>query len=210
VAETGFSTRIENVNAFPLSAETGAYSTSEDTSIPRVLFGRFMLPDMSEHPCQVGEINADGVKLLSSTPVETGTTIIAYLDDIGRVDGEIAGLLGDGFYLDFKLSDPRRERMQKRIDWLLNSNPEQRRHDRFAPKKAASHINLSDGREYACEVIDISVSGAAIKCHVLPSIGTYVNLGKMRGRVVRYTSDGFAIEFLRKMDPSKLELHATL
>jgi hypothetical protein len=78
------------------------------------------------------------------------------------------------------------------------------------PRQAASHINLSDGREYACEVIDISVSGAAIKCHVLPSIGTYVNLGKMRGRVVRYTSDGFAIEFLRKMDPSKLELHATL
>jgi hypothetical protein len=54
------------------------------------------------------------------------------------------------------------------------------------------------------------VSGAAIKCQVLPSIGTYVNLGKMRGRVVRYTSDGFAIEFLRKMDPSNLELHAKL
>jgi hypothetical protein len=116
----------------------------------------------------------------------------------------------DGFHLDFKLTGARRERMEKRIDWLLNSNPEQRRHDRFSPKQAASHISLADGREYACEVIDISVSGAAIKCHVLPSIGTYVNLGKMRGRVVRYTSDGFAIEFLRKMDPSKLELHATV
>jgi hypothetical protein len=198
------------VNAFPLSAETGGFTPTEESAVPRVLFGRFMLPDMSEHPCQVGEINADGVKLLTSTPVEPGTSIIAYLDDIGRVDGEVSGRIDGGFHLDFKLTGARRERMEKRIDWLLNSNPEQRRHDRFSPKQAASHISLADGREYACEVIDISVSGAAIKCHVLPSIGTYVNLGKMRGRVVRYTSDGFAIEFLRKMDPSKLELHAKL
>jgi hypothetical protein len=198
------------VNAFPLSAETGGFTPTDESAVPRVLFGRFMLPDMSEHPCQVGEIDADGVKLLTSTPVEPGTSIIAYLDDIGRVDGEVSGRIDGGFHLDFKLTGARRERMEKRIDWLLNSNPEQRRHDRFSPKQAASHISLADGREYACEVIDISVSGAAIKCHVLPSIGTYVNLGKMRGRVVRYTSDGFAIEFLRKMDPSKLELHAKL
>lgn len=198
------------MNAFPLSAETGGFTPTDESAVPRVLFGRFMLPDMSEHPCQVGEINADGVKLLTSTPVEPGTSIIAYLDDIGRVDGEVSGRIDGGFHLDFKLTGARRERMEKRIDWLLNSNPEQRRHDRFSPKQAASHISLADGREYACEVIDISVSGAAIKCHVLPSIGTYVNLGKMRGRVVRYTSDGFAIEFLRKMDPSKLELHAKL
>jgi hypothetical protein len=142
-----------------------------------------------------------------------GTTIIAYLDDIGRVDGESRRAVStDGFYLDFKLSWSRAaKRMQKRIDWLLNSNPEQRRHDRFlAERRLPRTSTCADGREYACEVIDISVSGAAIKCHVLPSIGTYVNLGKMRGRVVRYTSDGFAIEFLRKMDPSKLELHAKL
>lgn len=198
------------MNAFPLSAETGGFTSAEESAVPRVLFGRFMLPDMSEHPCQVGEINANGVKLMTSTPVESGTSIIAYLDDIGRVDGEVSGQVDGGFHLDFKLTGARRERMEKRIDWLINSNPEQRRHDRFAPKQAASHISLADGREYACEVIDISVSGAAIKCQVLPSIGTYVNLGKMRGRVVRYTSDGFAIEFLRKMDPSNLELHAKL
>lgn len=198
------------MNAFPLSAETGGFTSAEESAVPRVLFGRFMLPDMSEHPCQVGEINADGVKLMTSTPVESGTSIIAYLDDIGRVDGEVSGQVDGGFHLDFKLTGARRERMEKRIDWLINSNPEQRRHDRFAPKQAVSHISLADGREYACEVIDISVSGAAIKCQVLPSIGTYVNLGKMRGRVVRYTSDGFAIEFLRKMDPSNLELHAKL
>ena len=59
---------------------------------------------------------------------------------------------------------------------------------------------LPDGRVYNCEVIDISISGAAIKTDVLPSIGTYVMLGKMKGRVVRYLDTGVAIEFVKQLD----------
>lgn len=195
------------MNAFLLPTDTGLLDQSDEPQGNRILFGRFMLPDMSEHPCQVGEINADGVKLLCDRPVETGTSVIAYLDDIGRVDGTVSGKVEAGFHVAFNLSGARRERMEKRIEWLVTSSPDQRRHDRFKPKEAVSQITLADGREYPCEVLDISISGAAIKCHVLPSIGTYINLGKMRGRAVRYTSDGFAIEFIRKMDPAKLELH---
>ena len=198
------------MNAFSLSAEDSFASQSSESTGNRILFGRFMLPDMSEHPCQVGKIDADGVDLLTDMPVAKDTSIIAYLDDIGRVDGVVNGKVDAGFHVAFNLTGARRERMEKRIEWLFTSSPEQRRHDRFKPKEAESQITLADGREYKCEVLDISVSGAAIKCHVLPSIGTYVNLGKMRGRVVRYTSDGFAIEFIRKMDPANLKLHAQL
>ena len=198
------------MNAFSLSANAGMFEDQPDSSGNRILFGRFMLPDMTEHPCQVGNIDADGVVLLSDIPVTAGTAVIAYLDDIGRVDGAITGKQGEGFHIAFNLTGARRERMEKRIEWLQASSPDQRRHDRFKPKETVSQITLADGREYDCEVLDISISGAAIKCHVLPSIGTYVNLGKMRGRVVRYTSDGFAIEFIRKMDPANLKLHAQL
>jgi hypothetical protein len=198
------------VNAFSLSANAGMFDDSAEPAGNRILFGRFMLPDMSEHPCQVGSINADGVVLLTDIPADAGTAIIAYLDDIGRVDGTVTGKQPNGFHIAFNLTGARRERMEKRIEWLQESSPDQRRHDRFKPKETVSQITLADGREYDCEVLDISISGAAIKSHVLPSIGTYVNLGKMRGRVVRYTADGFAIEFIRKMDPSNLKLHAQL
>ncbi len=198
------------MNALPLSTQLFPSSGEEGDTAPRILFGRFMMPDMSEHPCQVARIDADGVTLLTNIPVSQGTVLIAYLDDIGRVDGTVDGKVDGGFHVNFNLTGARRERMEKRIEWLQDANPAQRRHDRFKPKEAVSQVSLADGREYKCEVLDISISGAAIKCHVLPSIGTYVNLGRMRGRVVRYTADGFAIEFIRKMDPAKLELAARI
>jgi hypothetical protein len=75
---------------------------------------------------------------------------------------------------------------------------------RYEPKDAKSSITLPDGRVYGCEVLDISLSGAAVKVDVVPSLGTHIALGKMRGRVVRYHPTGIAIEFLRPLDQSLL------
>ncbi len=195
------------MNAISMNAEQET-QIAEESPRTTVLFGRFMLPDMSEHPCQVGDINAEGVSLLTSTDVEAGTQIIAYLEDIGRVDGKLDQKIDGGFHIAFELTGARRERMEKRLEWHRDTTATERRHDRFSPKEAASKLTLADGREYDCEVVDISISGAAVKTHVLPSIGTYVSLGKMRGRVVRYTDDGVGIEFLRQMDRDKLAQHA--
>ena len=81
----------------------------------------------------------------------------------------------------------------------------QRRHERFEPKDNNSHITMPDGRVYSCEVLDISLSGAAIKTPIMPNLGTYVLLGKMRGRVVRYVEDGLAIEFVRPLSQTALQ-----
>lgn len=201
--------RTVNVNANSVTAGSTTSATSSDTA-KRIIFGRFMLPDMNEYPCQVASIDADGVKLLSDHTVEPGTPIIAYLDDIGRVDGIMDKVVEDGFYVSFNLTGRRRERMERRLEWFETSDPDERRDDRFVPKDSASQITLNDGREYPCEVIDISVSGASIKTSVLPSIGTYLSLGRMRGRVVRFTSDGIAIEFMSQLEPAKLADHAVL
>jgi hypothetical protein len=201
--------RTVNVSAFSVKADSTTSATSSDKG-KRIIFGRFMLPDMSEYPCQVSSIDADGVKLLSDHTVEPDTPIIAYLDDIGRVDGTMDKVVEDGFYVAFNLTGRRRERMERRLEWFETSDPDERRDDRFVPKDAASQITLNDGREYPCEVVDISVSGASIKTSVLPSIGTYLSLGRMRGRVVRFTSDGIAIEFMRQIEPAKLADHAVV
>ena len=191
------------MSAFSVPAEQKTTATASDQG-NKIIFGRFMLPDMSEHPCQVSSIDADGATLLSEHVVEPGTAIIAYLEDIGRVDGTLETVTKGGFYVAFNLTGKRRERMARRVEWFENSDPTQRRDDRFVPRESVSQISLSDGREYECEVLDISVSGASVKTNVLPSIGTYLSLGKMRGRVVRYTADGIGIEFMRQLDSEKL------
>ena len=65
-------------------------------------------------------------------------------------------------------------------------------------------MTLPDGRVYNCEVIDISTSGAGVKTDIMPSIGTQLMLGKMRGRVVRYLDDGIAIEFVKQLDQTQM------
>jgi hypothetical protein len=58
-------------------------------------------------------------------------------------------------------------------------------------------------------VLDISLSGAALRTAVLPCLGTCVSLGKMRGRVVRYHECGIAIEFLKPLERTTLAAATT-
>lgn len=183
------------------TAETG---TGRD---PRaILFGRFMLPDSSEHPCQVTQLTPEGAVFLTGIAAPSGLGIVAYIDEIGRLEAVVGETVEGGFAVTFQISGPRRERIESRIRVLRDLSPDdddEIRHRRYPRQKtgaSASHITLPDGRVYPCEVVDVSVSGAAIKTEVIPALGTSILLGKMRGRVVRYLDSGVAIEFTRQID----------
>lgn len=172
------------------------------------LFGRFMLPDMSEHPCQVIGLTAEGATFLSEHVPPAGLPVVAYLEELGRVEALTADPVDGGFKIQFTLKGARLDKLESRIKWLnqkhKGSEAEGRRHARFEPRDSRSQITLPDGRVYTCEVLDISVSGAGIRVEVMPAIGTYVMLGKMRGRVVRYLEQGLAIEFVSQLDGRQL------
>jgi PilZ domain len=167
-----------------------------------VVFGRFMLPDMSEHACQVLDLTLEGATFITSDVPPTGLAIVAYLEDLGRVEVISGNPIPGGFQIKYAATGARLERLQQRITYLMeraDGAPDQRRHPRFEPKDKHSSITMPDGRSYSCEVLDISVSGAGIKTDVMPALGTYLMVGKMKGRVVRYLENGFAIEFIKQM-----------
>jgi hypothetical protein len=186
-----------------------------DKTIPglaqQTLFGRFMLPDMSEHPCQVQDISLEGANFITTTVPTRGQPIVAYLEEVGRVEATSANPIEGGFRVSFSLTGARRDRFESRLRFFIDkqkgATAEDRRHTRFEPANKSSQITMPDGREYTCEVIDISLSGAAIKVEVMPSLGTNILLGKMRGRVVRYLDNGIAIEFVKLLDRSQLTEH---
>ena len=166
-----------------------------------VVFGRFMLPDMSEHACQVLDLTLEGATFITSDVPPVGLAIVAYLEDLGRVEVISGDPIPGGFQIQYAATGARLERLQQRITYLMeraDGAPDQRRHPRFEPKDKHSSITMPDGRSYACEVLDISVSGAGIKTDVMPALGTYLMIGKMKGRVVRYLENGFAIEFIKQ------------
>lgn len=172
------------------------------------LFGRFMLPDMSEHPCQVNDLSAVGATFISEHVPPAGLPVVAYLEELGRVEALTAEPVEGGFRITFTLKGARLEKLESRIKWLnlkqKSGEAEGRRHARFEPRDSKSQITLPDGRVYTCEVLDISVSGAGVRVEVMPALGTYVMLGKMRGRVVRYLEQGLAIEFASQLDGRQL------
>lgn len=176
--------------------------------VQQTLFGRFMLPDMSEHPCQVHTITIDGAIFITEQMVSSGQSIVAYLEEVGRIEATSSDLLEGGFRVTFSLTGARRDRLESRLRWLVEkqtgSGAEDRRHLRYEPKDARSQLTMPDGREYFCEVIDISLTGAAIKVDVMPSLGTQILLGKMRGRVVRYLENGVGIEFVKPLERTQL------
>ncbi|MGE0211865.1 MAG: PilZ domain-containing protein [Parvibaculaceae bacterium] len=188
-------------------AQTSPQSEAAAAS-PAILLGRFMLPDTSEHPCQISELTAEGAVFLTSFVPPPGVTLVAYIDELGRVEAVSGEPVNGGFRADFHLSNARRGRIVERLQSMHDNNGiAQRRHVRFVPKDAKSHLTLLDGRTYTCEVIDISLSGAAVKIDVMPALGSYLALGKMRGRVVRFLEHGVAIEFARQLDRSTLAEH---
>lgn len=189
----------------------GQSGQTSSGAVQQTLFGRFMLPDMSEHPCQVQGISLDGAIFLTTTVPEPGQTIVAYLEEVGRVEATSAEPIDGGFRVTFALTGARRDRFESRLKWLADKHKggtaEDRRHARYEPTQKTSQITMPDGREYPCEVMDISLSGAGVKVDVMPSLGTYILLGKMRGRVVRYLDNGIAIEFVKLLDRSQLTEH---
>lgn len=177
-------------------------ATAERRHFQRVrvnVYGRYMLEDRSEHPCQVVEMSPGNAMLRCDRIGEPGEKVIAYLDHIGRVEGVVTRTMHDGFAMTLIASERKRDKLAAQLTWLANKHeldlPEDRRHERVAPRKPLSVMQLPDGREYDCRIIDLSLSGAAIETKVRPALGLQVMLGTMRGQVVRHFEEGIAIEF---------------
>jgi hypothetical protein len=186
--------------------------TAERRNFQRVrvkVYGRFMLEDRTEHPCQVIDMSPGNVSLRADRIGAPGEKVIAYIDHIGRVEGVVTRTLDDGFAMTILASDRKKDKLAAQLTWLANKHeldlPEDRRHERLAPRNPISILQLTDGRQYQCRIIDLSLSGAAIEIDVRPALGTLVTLGTMRGQIVRHFEEGVAIEFAVVQRPETLE-----
>jgi hypothetical protein len=194
------------------AAIDNAPSGAERRTFQRVsvkIYGRYMLEDRSEHPCQVIDMSPGNVSFRCEDLGQLGEKVIAYIDHIGRVEGVITRHLDDGFAMTVVASERKRDKLAAQLTWLANKHeldlPEDRRHERVAPRNPLSVLQLTDGRQYQCRVIDLSLSGAAVEIEVKPALGVQVVLGTMRGQVVRHFDEGIAIEFAVVQRPETID-----
>lgn len=173
------------------------------------LLGRCMLPDQRECPCQVSEISPGDASIVSPFSGDVGERVIAYIDNIGRVEGVILEKTEQGFVMSISASQRKRDKLADTLTWLANrhvlSLDEDRRHLRRTPKRSETTIVLADGTSHTVRVIDMSLSGAAISTSLRPPIGSPVRLGRLGARIVRHFDDGVGIEFMRVMSDTAIE-----
>ena len=161
--------------------------------------GRLMLPNHDEYECTVLDMSPGDANFICAARPRMGERIIAYVDHLGRIEGNVALLNNEGFAIILTATDRKREKLAAQLTWIANKHelglPEDRRHNRLTPRNTRTEITLDDGRRYPCRIIDLSLSGAAVDIDVRPALGTPVQLGNMKGRVVRHFQEGVAIEF---------------
>lgn len=161
--------------------------------------GRLMLADHEEYPCTATEMSPGDVEFSCFGRPRINERVIAYLDQLGRIEGVVNEVGTNGFSVVINATDRKREKLAAQLTWIANKHelglPEDRRHDRLTPRKSATELFLEDGTRYSCRLMDLSLSGAAIDVEIRPPLGTPVRLGSMRGRVVRHFMEGVAIEF---------------
>ena len=177
------------------------------------LFGRFMTPDKLEYPCQVIDLSPGGMGVICAHVGEVGMPVICYVTHIGRVEGTIARHFTGGFGMKLVASERKREKLIAKLEWIVShakyGTPDDRIHERRAPRSPLTEVKTSDGRAYKCKIIDISLSGAAIEIEVRPELGARLNLGGMEGIVVRHFDEGVALEFLKLQQDDSLSRFVT-
>ena len=169
------------------------------------LTGQFMRENRKEFPCTTIDVSVGGIAFTAEEQVQIGEKIIAYITQIGRVQGIVRRVMPAAFAIAMTLPQLKRERLADQLTWIANRHelgmPEDRRHERIAPRIPGSTLTLPDGRQVLCKIIDISRSGVGISVAFAPPVGVLVTVGQTRGQVVREFNDGIAIEFTRIIPP---------
>jgi hypothetical protein len=166
-----------------------------------ILPGRYMLEDRREYPCMTIDMSPGSVAFAGPVQGRIGERVVAYMSQIGRLEGTIARHLEQGFAIQMRLPIPKREKLADQLTWLANRQAlgmaEDRRHERIAPRLLHTSLKLPDGQEALAKLIDVSISGAALVVGARPQIGSPVIVGDTPAHVVRHFAEGIAVEFSR-------------
>jgi hypothetical protein len=178
--------------------------------------GHYVLPKwydprgkLQTFPCRTSRVSP--YRMLVDVPVtgKVGDHLTSYFRDFGKLDGHISDTGPGSFLLELDVNYPTRERLANKLAWLEGKlrDPQtldQREHPRVIPAQPRSSLTLADGTILECDIIDMSLGGAAVSAELQPEVGTALAVGACVGRVVRVFPNGFAVQFIEKQKEQDL------
>jgi hypothetical protein len=157
--------------------------------------GRYMLEDGAEYPCECLDISVSGVRLRAAVAGPWGSRVVAYIDEIGRLEGYIVRRALGWFALEVHATARKGERVQERIGWMLDAANGERRGPARKLTRRDVALEASDGLRRPAQLTDISREGAALLTDSPYQVGDRLRLDQRDARVVRSFPGGVALEF---------------
>jgi hypothetical protein len=97
------------------------------------LLGRYMLENRREFPCQVVDMSPGGMALIAPVSGYEGERVVAYVDQVGRLEGVIIRVFENGFAMSFAVTARKRDKLAAQLARLAKraiiDGPEDRRDD---------------------------------------------------------------------------------
>ena len=182
-----------------------------------VMEGTYVLPNwydpqgkLRTFACRATRVSP--FRMMVEMPVvgKVGDNLTSYFRDIGNFEGTISDTARGGALLELEMTQQMRAKLADKLTWLEKktkdpaSISDARKTPRFVTKAALSTLTLADGTVHSCYVLDASLSGVAVATEVRPPVGMPVGIGACIGRVIRHTSEGFAVKFVKQQSRDEL------
>jgi len=92
--------------------------------VPLALRGRYMLEDGREYPCATRDVSRLGIAIEGVPVGAIGERVIAYLDQLGRIEGRVVRRSEDWFAIALVATPQKLDRLDEKISAIMRRTRE--------------------------------------------------------------------------------------
>jgi len=162
------------------------------------LRGRYMLSDGYESHCETLDISTTGVRIHADVLADIGERVIAYIDDLGRIEGDTVRRGDDWFVMEIRITRGRIDRIAQKLRELSGVSLETTMVAPILTEKRTAKLQLAFGQVYALEVSDETSFGAKVHADFRLLHGAKLTIDGRPAIVVGDEPDGFLVEYSRR------------
>lgn len=158
------------------------------------LRGRYMLADGGEHPCETIDVSVTGLAISAYVVADLKERVVAYIDELGRLEGIVARRGSDWFAIDVKIPQSRIDRLAQKIAALSG--------DAGASTSRAPELQMRSaelrtefGQSFAVRLCNATRFSARVQANFELLPGTRVTVDQRPAVVAHDTADGFILDF---------------
>ncbi len=158
------------------------------------LRGRCLLSDGREHPCETIDVSVTGLAINAYVVAELGERVVAYIDQLGRLEGVVTRRGNGWFAIDAKISSSRIDRLAQKLA-ALSGDGDIANSSAPASQTRPAELRTEFGQTFAVRLCDQTRFGVRVLADFKLLPGAHVTIDQRPAVVARDTDQGFVVDF---------------